>query len=489
MFKSKSRFIAFICNIIISALCVTSIGSYFVLPFWKVEASYRIDKATLRSLLEETLQNAEDDGTKIEISEADLNELGEPIIPLSISLKTTDVLSSLSGNAEETVNQILNVNVDSAVNGVMPELQKITKSVVKITSKSTIKETVKETVKDAILNKEGEKSDEELNNRVTEVLDSAGVTDEYISDKTDELVDLIYSANATVDNVAEKAAQTVDEVFNKLKNSEDDVLQDLNFSEEDKEELKDTMKDVLSNIANEDGTIDVNQFISGTLSSLLKGNGENNEGNRAETGVILTNSSISAGNDSTDQPKTEDSTEELKAALREKIEEMIPENAVEQICNILKYVSYVLLFTFFTWGYLILKILVKLTAKNNAIKLGLPIWLGWLPYLVLCLIPNGVIALLKNPPAFVANTLGADTMATLAKTFSSLTIQFSSGAWISFVVAIAFLLFALFFYRPLRKKLKKIAKGELAEVKSLDEINAEIAAATKTDEEESKTEE
>ena len=95
----------------------------------------------------------------------------------------------------------------------------------------------------------------------------------------------------------------------------------------------------------------------------------------------------------------------------------------------------------------------------------------------------------KNPPAFVANTLGADTMATLAKTFSSLTIQFSSGAWISFVVAIAFLLFALFFYRPLRKKLKKIAKGELAEVKSLDEINAEIAAATKTDEEESKTEE
>lgn len=62
----------------------------------------------------------------------------------------------------------------------------------------------------------------------------------------------------------------------------------------------------------------------------------------------------------------------------------------------LKIAGGVIAFTMLTWAYLVLKILCKMFAKNPAVKLKLPIWLGWLPFLVLVLLPTSFLRLAEG---------------------------------------------------------------------------------------------
>ena len=104
----------------------------------------------------------------------------------------------------------------------------------------------------------------------------------------------------------------------------------------------------------------------------------------------------------------------------------LPEGTADNVVLALRIICGVLCFVMFTWAYLVLKILVKLFAKNPAIKLKLPIWLGWLPFLLLVLLPMGAIALFKASPAFLVNLMTAETMAKITETLSALSLSFGS---------------------------------------------------------------
>ena len=94
-------------------------------------------------------------------------------------------------------------------------------------------------------------------------------------------------------------------------------------------------------------------------------------------------------------------------------------------------------------------------AKNNAVRLGLPIAFGSLPFWVFYLLPTLLVFLIKAPPAFLVGLLGgAQSMAELTKITSILSLTFSSCAWVSFAIGTFLFFFVLFFYRGLRKKLK-----------------------------------
>ena len=114
-------------------------------------------------------------------------------------------------------------------------------------------------------------------------------------------------------------------------------------------------------------------------------------------------------------------------------------------------------------AYLILKILVKLGAKNNAIKLKLPIWLGSIPFWVLYLLPTLAISLLKNPPAALTDLMGAEAMAEMSGMLSGFEASFFTCAWVSFIAGFALVLFSIFFYSRQRRKLKKYKKGLLSD--------------------------
>ena len=51
MDKKGTRFKVLICNVVIMALCVLSIVSYFFMPFWKITVSYALTEDTIESFL------------------------------------------------------------------------------------------------------------------------------------------------------------------------------------------------------------------------------------------------------------------------------------------------------------------------------------------------------------------------------------------------------------------------------------------------------
>ena len=121
--------------------------------------------------------------------------------------------------------------------------------------------------------------------------------------------------------------------------------------------------------------------------------------------------------------------------------------AADTIAMVLQYISYVIYFTFFIWLYPIIKILAKLKKRNNGIKLGVPIWLGSIPYVVLCLLPT--IAL-KVATGTLAGSLGD-----AAGMLSNLNISFFSCSLVSFIIGIVFFVFVIAYYGRLRKSLKR----------------------------------
>ncbi len=489
MQKLKTRATTFICNILISVLSLISIGSYFMMPLWRIEAKYHIEEQALEQMLKEMLE--ENASENEEMQNLDITELIDEeglTIPLSICLETKDVLSALGNNGAEIAKKIIGDNVERVLDSFSEPLNKIAKGLTKTVTKQALHTAMNEQIVGALTE---EKSEEEFNTLLTD----AGITDDYISEKTDALVETIFSENATISSISSEVTNIVSEVFDKLSASDNEELKDLQLTDENKAEIEATVSEVLSKIANEDGTINVNDLIAKGLLALLNGETPPTEdatpsananngvkplstsnqdgdstsdaaGDSTQSDSLQSDSSQSGSADGDMDSDTEETNpqEELKIMLREKVLEKLPENAAQQIANVLKYVSYILIFTFLTWLYLIVKFLIKLAALNNSIKLSVPLAWGWLPFLVLYILPTALFTLIKNPPTFMQKLLGADAIASITEKMSGLQITFSTGAWVSFAVAVFLFLFNAFFYKNLRKRLKAVTNGEIARV-------------------------
>ena len=499
MQKLKTRATTFICNILICVLSLVSIGSYFLMPLWRIEAKYHIEEQALEQMLQEMLEkNA---GENEDLQNVDIAELIDEeglTIPLSICLETKDVLSALGNNGAEIAKKIIGDNIERVVDSFSEPLNKIAKGLTKTVTKQALHTAMNEQILGVLTE---EKSEEEWDT----LLSDAGITDAYISEQTDALVESIFSENATVGNISNKVTTIVSEVFDKLSTIDNEEFKDLQLTDENKAEIESTVSEVLSKIANEDGTINVNDLIAKGLLALLNGEAPSTDTSspsaKANNSIKPLNSPQQNDNstsdetgDATQSDSTEGDTEatnpqeELKIMLREKVLEKLPENAAQQIANVLKYVSYILIFTFLTWAYLIVKILIKLAVWNNSIKLKLPLSLGWLPFLVLYVLPTALFSLVKNPPDFMQNLLGADAVASITEKTSGLQIVFSTGAWGSFAVAVFLFLFNVFFYKKLRKRLKAVTNGEIAKVEeSKTPAVATPAVATPTMEQKSES--
>ncbi len=487
MDKKGTRFKVLICNVVIMALCLLSIISYFFMPFWKITVSYALTEDTIESFLgsdqgdsqpesgEESKSGANENisiSENLEIAPKDLvGEDGKLVLSLSIRIKTQDVFSSLKGEARATAEKILGDNIHSMVDQMMAPMEKLVRNVAKAASKQALKNSVKNSLS-SMLN--GDKTNEELE----QLLNDAGVNDEYINEKVNTLMDDIYSDDATVESIAHDITEIVDEVLDMIGQSNPEYA-DLVLDPADKAEIEKTVTEALESIALEDGTIDINEFLAQMMLEAFGTGEEDTDNSDTTTPAAKRLSAVYASTG--EQPKYEDSIAELKAKLHEEIVETMPDDTAEIITKVLTYVSYVIFFTFFTWAYLIIKILVKMGMKNNAIKLKLPILLGWIPFFVLCMLPAGLMLVVKNPPTALANAMGLDGSARAQ--LDALSFTFSSASVVSFVVAVFLLFFVLFYYRKLRKTMKQIANGELSEYGGVPSGNAAANGTPLTDEE------
>ena len=191
-----------ICNFIISLLCVLSIAAYFFMPLWKVDLKLKLTAETLEEILPKQEESSETtDGTDEENGdgnsdltlgesdhfELDLNKvLGEDGVDLhlSLTLKTADVLASLSSDATKTVETVLGGLVNDMVDQIIEPMNEVARKVARSASQQVLHEEIRNYIKNGY----GGKSEEEIEG----ILDNAGVTDDYIDKKVDGIIDSLY---------------------------------------------------------------------------------------------------------------------------------------------------------------------------------------------------------------------------------------------------------------------------------------------------------
>ena len=470
MFSTPSKIKVFVCNMIICVLSILSIVSYFFLPFWKVEATYTLRAETLQTML----PSPEDGGTDPANPEQQSGELEDTTpedlyanidlteivpeegitIPLAIELQTSDILSSLSSDATELVDTIIQKNVAvilEKLEGTIDQLaEKAAETAVQMTFKTELKNQIKEQMSE-------DATDEEVQQQLNEL----GLTDEHIDAQTEKLVDALFAENASVDSVTNATVDIIKESLSEASSKGVEGYEDLELSPEAEEELKEQLNEAFSNFADEDGNINPTDAIMDMLVGMLKESEEPSDGGDQPemTSSVKPNRNIVLLADSSEEEK-QDAKEELRQLITDKLMSVLGEST-EIIAMVIQYISYLILFTFFTWAYLILKILAKMFMKNPAIKLGLPIWLGSIPYVDLSLVPSLALSTLKNPPAQLADMMG-DALENMS-VLNDLSINFFSCACVSFYIGIALAIFVIVYYGRLRKRLKKIAKGQITE--------------------------
>lgn len=492
--QDKNRFKVLVCNLIISVLCLCSIAAYFIWPFLQVDVKLTITPTLLETVLQSGESNPEADpnaptatesGTPSDPSTEESGSLGDLLasidtekfcaeldpIALKIELTTVDVLSSLDTSADTVaaVRAIIDKNVDKIVNDMEAPLNKLAQSAVKEVSKVTVKDSVKQSIRDSL---DSSLSDAEKDEKTDQLMMDIGLTDEYLDEKIDDLFADLSEEPIPVDTATDKIVDTVADVMADVKNNADkngvDELQNFSgtMTNEEREELKKELSSVVETFADENGNVDMNSLVPQLLLMMMKGeNGSGREGEgvpNAGVSVKVTalGSTTSSSVPTTNNEETQSATEELKEELRTMIHELIPDDVALTIATVMQGLSYLVFFTFFTWAYLLLKILVKWTRRCNGIKLKLPIWLGTLPYLIFALLPNGIMAALRNPATLAQFAAMDFDLSAASGILAAFDVSFFNGGFLSFYIAIFLLLFGLFYYGPLRRMLKKEAKQE-----------------------------
>lgn len=400
----KHKGVAFIFNVIITAICLASVLAYFVLPLWKVNVSCTLTSEMFRAMTGESGENEE-------LMKEIADELEKKPIDAAfdITLKTKTFLASFASDGEKLVAEMVDYNVETLTEQLSGTVKEVSKAAVRATAKNSLKETLKEG------GAEYQWKDEET-----------------VNAELDKLTDALMKDDATVSSVSDAAADAIANVY-KSETGKD-------IPEADKQAAKAEMEKMLKEVADENGNIDADKLITDMLAQMLSensgnGNNENGDGTgngtgdgketaaatftAAKTSARLIGTGEGAGETAGSGETTgsggssgettgggeADSTQALKDSLTQAINEKIG-GQMNTFLLVMKITGGVILFTLFTWAYIVLKILCKAATANPVIKLKLPIWLGWLPFLILYAVPTGVIKL--------AGSASAETAAMLA---------------------------------------------------------------------------
>lgn len=399
----KHKGVAFIFNVIITAICLASVLAYFALPLWKVNVSCTLTSEMFRSITGESGENEE-------LMKEIADELEKKPIDAAfdITLKTKTFLASFASDGEKLVAKMVDYNAETLTNQLSGTVKEVSKAAVRATAKNSLKETLKDG------SAEYQWKDEET-----------------VNAELDKLTDALMKDDATVSSVSDAAADAIANVY-KSETGND-------IPEADKQAAKAEMEKMLKEVADENGNIDADKLITDMLTQMLSGNSgsgnnengsgnnENGDGNgtgadketaaatftAAKTSTLFIGtgeeSGETAGSGGSSGETTgggeADSMQALKDSLTQAINEKIG-GQMNTFLLVMKITGGVILFTLFTWAYIVLKILCKAATANPVVKLKLPIWLGWLPFLILYAVPTGVIKL--------AGSASAETAAMLA---------------------------------------------------------------------------
>ena len=432
MSETKRTVPTLIFNVLFAIVCAAAIVMYFISPVWRIDVKANISNEMMHELT----------GGEID----DLNEaLGEDgtDVSLSIALDSMAVAQCLvQWDAAAMVDDILDRNLDSLATQLVAVIEPIAKNTIKTQASSAVKTEIKNAVKDYLSSPENEVTEE----RVNELLTEAGVTDTYIEEKTDAIIDRLYTNGSTVDGVVDEVMTTVDEVYTDLTASNVEEFQEIALTEESRESIRSAVADIVTDYADENGYINpeeiVNQLVIEALQSM---SGESSEEEGAGT-AALTAASYAAASEaqqpadpSAQQPAgSSGSNEQLKTELKNYLSEQLLEGPAAPavfLPFVMLGLGVLLAISLLSWVYLLLKILCKTFMKNKYVKVKMPIILGWFLFLFLMLLPNLALTYI---PTMLAGVLPAEILSVF--TMLTGTTFFSSAMYAAIAAAVLIVL-------------------------------------------------
>lgn len=432
MSETKRTVPTLIFNVLFAIVCAAAIVMYFISPVWRIDVKANISNEMMHELT----------GGEID----DLNEaLGEDgtDVSLSIALDSMAVAQCLmQWDAAAMVSDILDRNLDSLATQLVAVIEPIAKNTIKTQASSAVKTEIKNAVKDYLSSPENEVTEE----RVNELLTEAGVTDTYIEEKTDAIIDRLYTNGSSVDGVVDEVMTTVDEVYTDLTASNVEEFQDIALTEESRESIRNAVADIVTDYADENGYINPEEIVNRLVIEALQSmSGESSEEEGAGT-AALTAASYAAASEaqqpadpSAQQPAgSSGSNEQLKTELKNYLSEQLLEGPAAPavfLPFVMLGLGVLLAISLLSWVYLLLKILFKTFMKNKYVKVKMPIILGWFLFLFLMLLPNLALTYI---PTMLAGTLSAEVLSVF--TMLTGTAFFSSAMYAAIAAAVLIVL-------------------------------------------------
>ena len=432
MSETKRTVPTLIFNVLFAIVCAAAIVMYFISPVWRIDVKANISNEMMHELT----------GGEID----DLNEaLGEDgtDVSLSIALDSMAVAQCLvQWDAAAMVSEILDRNLDSLATQLVAVIEPIAKNTIKTQASSAVKTEIKNAVKDYLSSPENEVTEE----RVNELLTEAGVTDTYIEEKTDAIIDRLYTNGSSVDGVVDEVMRTVDEVYADLTASNVEEFQDIALTEESRESIRSAVADIVTDYADENGYINPEEIVNRLVIEALQSmSGESSEEEGAGT-AALTAASYAAASEaqqpadpSAQQPAgSSGSNEQLKTELKNYLSEQLLEGPAAPavfLPFVMLGLGVLLAISLLSWVYLLLKILFKTFMKNKYVKVKMPIILGWFLFLFLMLLPNLALTYI---PTMLAGVLPAEILSVF--TMLSGTSFFSSAMYAAIAAAVLIVL-------------------------------------------------
>ena len=428
MSETKRTVPTLIFNVLFAIVCAAAIVMYFISPVWRIDVKANISNEMMHELT----------GGEID----DLNEaLGEDgtDVSLSIALDSMAVAQCLmQWDAAAMVSDILDRNLDSLATQLVAVIEPIAKNTIKTQASSAVKTEIKNAVKDYLSSPENEVTEE----RVNELLTEAGVTDTYIEEKTDAIIDRLYTNGSSVDGVVDEVMTTVDEVYTDLTASNVEEFQDIALTEESRESIRNAVADIVTDYADENGYINPEEIVNRLVIEALQSmSGESSEEEGAGT-AALTAASYAAASEaqqpsdpSAQQPAgSSGSNEQLKTELKNYLSEQLLEGPAAPavfLPFVMLGLGILLAISLLSWVYLLLKILCKTFMKNKYVKVKMPIILGWFLFLFLMLLPNLALTYI---PTMLAGVLPAEILSVF--TMLTGTTFFSSAMYAAIAAAV-----------------------------------------------------
>ena len=420
MSETKRTVPTLIFNVLFAIVCAAAIVMYFISPVWRIDLKANISNEMMHELT----------GGEID----DLNEaLGEDgtDVSLSIALDSMAVAQCLmQWDAAAMVSDILDRNLDSLATQLVAVIEPIAKNTIKTQASSAVKTEIKNAVKDYLSSPENEKTEEEVNALLTE----AGVTDTYIEEKTDAIIDRLYESASTVDGVVDEVMRTVDEVYADLTASDVEEFQDIALTEESRESIRNAVADIVTDYADENGYINPEEIVNRLVIEALQSmSGESSEEEGAGT-ASLTAASYAAASEAQQPAGSSGSNEQLKTELKNYLSEQLLEGPAAPavfLPFVMLGLGILLAISLLSWVYLLVKILFKTFMKNKYVKVKMPIILGWFLFLFLMLLPNLALTYI---PTMLAGVLPAEILSVF--TMLTGTTFFSSAMYAAIAAAV-----------------------------------------------------